>query len=278
MPRKTSRSIRDDLPTQIAVLEAGTTFEAKRWNEPRYPSIRAGIAALGLQDGERLTRADVFRLVKDSPPLAVMMTIVWGYPKGTINGHRKPFDALFGNAGLIAERLEELRRAEPLPAQLLIRELNTLGGTGISTSTTSKLAYFFGLRTVEGACVIYDYKVINTIMEGTYGEFLRLRRTLPVERLRNSRDLAIRLENARNQQTQTYAPYIASVNRLARRLSKIGPDLVRPDQVELALFDNAPVSSALGARTRSSKQISDRTTRRKASRSTNIDAAEPQAA
>lgn len=278
MPRKTSRSIRDDLPTQAALMAAGTDFDAKRWSDPRYPNIRSGIVELGLQDGQRVTRADVFDLIAAKPRLAVMLTIVWGYPSGKINRHRKPIDALFSNAGVVADRLAELQRAEPLPAGALIRELNNRCGIGISTSTTSKLAYFFGLTTLEGACVIYDHRVINTIMEGTHLEFRGLRRTLPVERLRNSRDLAIRLENARNQQTRSFAAYIATVNRLARRLSKLGPDVVTPDQVELALFDNAPPSSELGARTRSSKQISDRTTRRKALRPTNIDAANPQAA
>lgn len=274
MSRKTNRSIRGDLLTATEVLEAGTVFDPRGWSDPQYPNIRSGIAELGLRDGQFTKRADVFRLVQENPRRAVMLTIVWGYRKGTINGHRKPVEAAFCEAGNIAHGLEQLRQAQPLRARVLIDELNALCGTGISTSTTSKLAYFFGLKTVEGASVIYDYKVINTIMEGTYSEFLPLRRLLPVERLRTSRDLAIRLENARNRQRQTFADYIRAVDQLTKRLG----GGVSADQVELALFRNAPDKEVLAARTRSSKQIQERTQRRRLARTPkNIDAAEPQA-
>src|SRR5689334_1709216 len=146
MPRKTSRSIRDDLPTQAAVFEAGTSFNAQRWNEPGYASIEAGIAALGLAHQQFIKRTDVFKLVNNDPRLAVMLTLVWGYRDGTINGHRPPVEAVFRNAETIANALQKLRQqGEPLPAGVLIGELNALCGTGISTSTTSKLAYFFEL-------------------------------------------------------------------------------------------------------------------------------------
>ena len=123
--------------------------------------------------------------------------------------------------------------------------------------------------------MIYDYKVINTIMEGTYREFLALRRILPVDHLRQSRDLAIRLENARNRQRLTFAQYIRTVDQVAKWFG----GEVAADQVELALFKNAPDKERLAARTRSSKKIQERNDRRKLARALkNIDAAEPQAA
>lgn len=275
MSRKTCRSIRDHLPTPSTVLDAGTAFEPQGWNDPRFPNIRSGIAELGLQEGQFTTRGDVFNLVKEDPRRAVMLTVVWGYRKGTINGHRKPVEAVFRDARNIADGLEHLRQRPPLPARVLIDKLNVLCGTGISTSTTSKLAYFFGLHTHEGASVIYDYKVINTIMEGTYREFLALRRILPVDHLRQSRDLAIRLENARNRQRLTFAQYIRTVDQVAKWFG----GEVAADQVELALFKNAPDKERLAARTRSSKKIQERNDRRKLARALkNIDAAEPQAA
>lgn len=275
MSRKSCRSIRDHLPTPTGVLEAGSAFEPQGWNDPRFPNIRSGIAELGLQEGQFTTRGDVFRMVKEDPRRSVMLTVVWGYRKGTINGHRKPVEAVFREAGTIADGLEQLRQGQLLPARVLIDQLNLLCGTGVSTSTTSKLAYFFGLPTQEGASVIYDYKVINTIMEGTYREFLALRRKLPVDHLRHSRDLAIRLENARNRQRQTFADYIRTVDQVTKWFG----GEVAADQVELALFKNAPDKEILAARTRSSKKIQARNERRALARALkNIDEAEPQAA
>ena len=130
MSRKTCRSIRDHLPTPSTVLDAGTAFEPQGWNDPRFPNIRSGIAELGLQEGQFTTRGDVFNLVKEDPRRAVMLTVVWGYRKGTINGHRKPVEAVFRDARNIADGLEHLRQRPPLPARVLIDKLNVLCGTG----------------------------------------------------------------------------------------------------------------------------------------------------
>ena len=218
------------IPSLSEVLNSVTdeVFSLRNWSkhrdDARYETPYPFHDAYGDFDGKRFTRQHVFDHFAESLGKGVISTIKWGYPGGTLQGNWFALStAMRSNA--YAETISELRK-NPLPtAADLVRKLNSLV-KGVSTSTTTKIAYFAGLKaqavddTAPQECLIYDQMVRRVIRQSTEPELAQLG-----EILRSTdRDIWP------TRQATTYGLYLASVHALARRRG------VEPSQIELCLF------------------------------------------
>lgn len=215
------------MPTTTEVADAGDRpFNAQNWRELSFPSP---ISVDGFPDVVR--RRHVFEAHERSIEDGIVWTIVWGYPFGTITGHRDGIQHLFDN---VADAASLLRRFREEPgkhsAQEIIAALKN-GAPHIACSTTSKIAYTAGLIAAEGPCVVYDHRVIRSIMQGRYVELAALEDELPSPRARDA-SLERRTDSAIARQNRTYGAYIATMARLAKELG------VRSDQLEYFVFND----------------------------------------
>jgi hypothetical protein len=261
-------SIANGLPTTRTVDEAGSKFKFDNWTDKPdqhkhlCPDIERLVSSLGLVDGQNISRQNVRNLVRTNPESAVILTIVWGYPTGTINGHRRPVERAFQCAADIAGKLSEIKLRDPMAPNDLISEINDLAPSGIGTSTTSKWAYFFEITTTIGDCLIYDHRVINCIMEGIFAEFLPLQGILPSTRPRKSGEPRTADElrkSAISRQPRTYESYLRAVYSAAHLLGQKLGEPATGAQIELGLFGEAPSKGVMAARTKARKKASELT-------------------
>jgi hypothetical protein len=208
------------LPSNAEVMSSITVdiFSLANWKkhwragEP-YPGYREFTA----WDGRPLTRADVFQKFCEGDEVGILATLKWGFPRGAQRQAHGAFNRVIWAAGAFAEKLAEARRNPGLAASEIIRGLNE---PGIGASTTSKIAYFAGLRSSEGPCLIYDQMVRRAIRRLDDPEYSHLRAKL---RRRNG-DLTP------SAQAETYGAYVTATHRAAKRLN------VSSAQLELFLF------------------------------------------
>lgn len=218
------------IPSVEAVQASGSHFRCAAWHRHRTDLDYGGQPyefVNDYQDGMWLSRADVFNHFGQSDRKGVISTIKWGYPKGTARGNCKGFSDAFRSDRLVSA-IAELRQNGPIPAAQLIAALNEQV-TGISTSTTSKIAYFAGLEATEGACLIYDRMVCRAILCRSDPEFMQLRNIL------QQRDGDI----LPYQQVRTYGLYLTAAHAMAQRLGVTGA------QIELFLFIGRENAAAL---------------------------------
>lgn len=199
-------------------------YRDRNWNKHRSDvnfggSVYDHSADFSALDQQRFTRQMVFDHFATSDRKGVISAIKWGYPKGSLPGGKwRSFSAAFRSTA-IAECIAELR-ATPATAVSTVANLNACVA-GIGTATTTKLAYFAGLGTIEGhQCLIYDSMVRRAIRAIHMPEFAELAAIIR----RTPRDLTPR------QQEETYGLYLAGVHQLA------ADQEVAPDAIELSLF------------------------------------------
>ena len=199
-------------------------YRDRNWNKHRTDVSFGGAvydhsADFAALDQQRFTRQMVFDHFDTSERKGVVSAIKWGYPKGSLPGGKwRSFSAAFRSDALV-ECVAKLR-AMPETAVRTVVSLNACV-SGIGTATTTKLAYFAGLRTTDGhQCLIYDSMVRRAIRAIDMPEFIELAAIIR----RSPRDLTPR------QQEETYGLYLAGVHQLA------DDHEVAPDAIELSLF------------------------------------------
>jgi hypothetical protein len=241
----TTQSLREIGKRQMAISEHlrghGTPINVENWR--RYaasPEFRATFELildktrqLSVHPGSEhiITRGDVADLLHQSPKDGVHATMVWGYPRGRFPGGRG-FSRIFDNAERLGELLTKAR-TERLPAGRICEVFSSFadpGGEriGMGPSTFTKLLYFAGVVAEEGRCLIYDQRVMRSIV----GNALQL----PDEIWRETRQLLgppVRLI-PRVRHCASYGPFLSAATEHARRHG------MTSDAVELWLFQNGP--------------------------------------
>lgn len=215
------------LPTDGEVMESATNdaFRLENWKKHRdhdryelrpYPFWGAYEAL----DGQQFTRQDVFSHFDDDPMKGVISAIKWGYPTGgRPRGSWKAFSDAFRKREFVTA-IAELR-AEPAPqASALLARLNDVV-SGVGSATTTKIAYFAGLKTQEGDCLIYDSMVRRAIAHRSDEDFADLKAKL----------MSSRGDITPKAQMGTYGLYLKSVEAAAKRY-----EAKAAHQVELFLF------------------------------------------
>lgn len=217
-PRQLSAA---ELPGRDAVLASGDVLNLNNW-PAAFPFRDEFVAG----DGARFTRQDVFDAFDVSVEKGVIATILWGYQKGRLGGYgTQGIEAVFNDPKPLVDAVHRIRCTQELSSDEILRELNG-AVLGISTSTTTKLAYFAGVTSADGPCLIYDIIVIRSLMNGPYAAFMGLGGVLPG----NSRSDP--MDAAKVRQHQTYGAYLARMSDVARSLGAG----IHPDQLELFLF------------------------------------------
>jgi hypothetical protein len=217
------------------IMEHGAVFEANNWNayltDDDIPHVaREHIqAVVTLARGDRagrLRRRHVFEAFKQNLSLGVVASIMWGYPKG-----RRPggvgFKKVFAAAERIAKCVAELRACRPSAAEICA-SFEKFGDLGPSTYT--KIAYFAGIQTTEGICLIYDQMVMRSVADSPVPLWQVLRERLGSPRKANGRFRTF----CRGVHVHTYGEYLRVAGNLARARGST------PARIELELFLSAP--------------------------------------
>lgn len=214
-------------PTEADVLGSVTNaaFSMKNWTKHGLDPSFGGRPYPYLEDyrrldGHPLRREMVFSHSYESVRKGIISSIKWGFPTGgRPGGPWRQFSAAF-RSDLLEEMVQQFRSNRNICGSHLISRLNS-AVPGVGTATTTKIAYFAGLTTADGACMIYDSMVRRAIAVSPWPEFQALRQTI------NSRsaDLSIK------QQLDTYPQYLRGLNDGAARRG------VQPSQIELFLFN-----------------------------------------
>lgn len=225
IPRVSLRAM--TMPTTAEVAGAGDRpFKAKNWRELSFPSQ---ISEDEFPDVVR--RHHVFEAYRRSIEEGIVWTIVWGYPSGTITGHREGIQHLFEN---VSDTAKAVRQFQDAPGQYSALEI-IVGLRGdaprIACSTTSKIAYTAGIVAAEGPCTVYDLRVIRSIMQGRYTEFADLEKALPSPRAQLE-PLKRRVESAIARQNRTYGAYVSTMTHVSEALG------ICSDQLEYFVFND----------------------------------------
>lgn len=165
---------------------------------------------------------------------AVIWTLVWGYPKGRIQLSRPNMQKAILSASRVSDAISDMRNVNsPIAANDALARIHNVS-TGIKTSTSSKIAYFAGLQTQQGQCLILDEKVIGSILYNRFDQLRPLIRRMLSRPPASYRCLGEQIADAKKRQAQIYGDYILHMNRLA------GKQGLAPDALEAFLFANGP--------------------------------------
>jgi hypothetical protein len=165
---------------------------------------------------------------------AVIWTLVWGYPKGRIQLSRPNMRKAILSASRVADAISDMRRAsKPIAANDALALIHNVS-TGIKTSTSSKIAYFAGLKTQQGQCLILDEKVIGSILYSRFDQLRPLIRKMLPRPPASYRCLGEQIEDVKKRQAQIYGDYVLHMNRLAEKQG------IASDALEAFLFANGP--------------------------------------
>ena len=203
------------------VLSQPTIVERKNWERHR---VRGADLSAFQADQLTITRQSIMRTFNSGDYGAgVIATLMWGYPKGAIGQTDVGMTTALLASSLIGEALKRLKEEPEASATNVLTTLNQTC-TGIGPATTSKLAYFAGIKTTEGGALIYDNMVrraINALRSDTEFDELRAQ-------------ISLRKTNIAN---ATYGTYIRAVINCASRRTATA------DQIEHQLFRLGRISA-----------------------------------
>ncbi len=190
------------IPEVREVLEGDYKFNSSLWplNFPYVEELKK------FKSGG-LNRKEVFSSFHQSTRKGVAFAYAWGYPKGTVSHYRNSTPDFMVHLDDFSRALDRLQENE-WPARQVIACLNVIQN-GISTSTTSKFAYFSQIRSESGLCLIMD-----RFVRAAFSNY---------EELHALRD---------NAEPNNYERFVKTINQLAHKLS------CRPDQLEHLLFND----------------------------------------
>lgn len=189
---------------------------------------------------------------------SIIWTLVWGYPKGRIQMNRPNMKSALRSASSIAEAINGIVSSEKtFSANEVLTKIHEVS-TGVRTSTSSKVAYFAGMETHEGVCLILDEKVIASILYNRFDQLRPLiKKMLPLSPAAYS-CLGEQIADATKRQEAGYGDYVRCLNRLA------GQHGTTPDALEAFLFANAPSRQTMTAINDEWDSIRGRSRRRRA--------------
>ena len=217
-------------PNPEAVLASGGKLKLANWDSHRDHACYGGQPYAHYEeyaDKQDLTRVTVFADFDVSIRKGIISAIKWGYPSGAVRRNWKGLSHAFRSDGLVREI--EAMRNEPACSALEIAKRLNRAVKGISTATTTKLAYFARLEAAEGPCLIYDSMVRRAISARCDPEFADLKRIIGSR----SGDLLP------GQHATTYAAYLKAARAMAEGQN------VQGDQIELFLFIGRENAAAL---------------------------------
>jgi hypothetical protein len=186
-----------------------------------------------VDDGAGISRQMIFEAFRRSTQEGIVLALEWGFPRGRFpGGSWRPLAEAFRSPELCAA-IEELRDLEDGDACEIITQLNAVI-PGLSTASTSKLAYFARLNSRQGPCLILDSRVIAAT------------RRLDVESYPEFGFVKTMLGGAQNLQrsptparvVSAYGAYLTAIHGYtARRIHERGLE-THADQIEFALFQS----------------------------------------
>lgn len=184
-------------------------------------------------DGAGISRQMIFEAFQHSTQKGIVLALEWGFPRGRFpGGSWRPLAEAFRSPELCTA-IAQLEGSEDGDACEIISQLNAVI-PGLSTASTSKLAYFARLTSRQGPCLILDSRVIAAI------------RRLDVDRYPEFGIVKAMLGGAQNLQrpptpakvVSAYGAYLTATHAYtARRAHERGLE-THADQIEFALFQS----------------------------------------
>jgi hypothetical protein len=156
---------KSDLLAFLEEPEQGNQFNPAVWDAdmPFMEELRAIEGSL--------LRYHVRDAFQHSTHKGVIYSLVWGYPQGKTYGmedsKKENLKSAMRDPDLIVDMVDALRRF-PRSALDTVKLLNEQKGLGIASTT--KIAYFAGLDTRYGPCLIYDRQVTKALFKLPYRE------------------------------------------------------------------------------------------------------------
>lgn len=209
-------SLRDAVLADRELPDEGDPFLPERWTEYPLP-YQDEIAALGT-----LLREHVFDAMKESLHKGMIFALVWGYQGGKTHGKSASAEKqeatlqwAMAHPDVLLDAIQRLRYA-PRNARETIRRLNQQ--PGVSSASTSKVAYFARLEAREGNCLIFDRQVAKAIYKLDLPELAPLREALfPPSAIKADERKTISFVA---QSSSSYQPYLSGIYDLSRTLGR----------------------------------------------------------
>ncbi len=217
-------SLAQELAAFLAEPEHGDPFKPAAWEPLENFTLRYRREFEAIKGG--ILRRHVFDKAQDNTLRGIWWALVWGYPGGKQAGDDKTLKRAMVNMESLAHEVDWLRKETPDAAELLER-LNQCR-RGLSTASTTKVAYFAGLNTAQGKALIFDQQAIIAILTRGDPEFAPLLASKPfAKHAHRSRKDRV---NVALQQPAHYQEYVAHLHALAAQLG------VKPDDIERFLY------------------------------------------
>jgi hypothetical protein len=154
-----------DLIKHLPYQEQAFETSKETWKKfEGHPAFSAFYASTFTQDRAKLSRADLFELVKTNASHAILSTILWGYPR---NMRGNSFDLILESLPIIKAVLKEKKEMSHEGFHAIVKKL---GKTGIGLSTLSKFLYFFGFSIDGHQCLIFDSRIIDVLNDRHFEE------------------------------------------------------------------------------------------------------------
>lgn len=214
-------SLSSDLADFLAEPETGNPFNPAAWL-PGVAFEREFKAHKG-----PILRKHVFAKAKGRVFRGIVWSLVWGYPRGKQAGDDKSLKTAMENLENMAIQVAYLQGKTTCSIEML-RMLND-ARRGLSTASTTKIAYFAGLKTTEGDALIFDQQAITALIERNDPEFAGLMASEPFARYAG-KDRNVRVTTALNR-VEHYKEYLIHMHSVAAQLG------VRADDIERFLYN-----------------------------------------
>ena len=217
---------RSDVLTFLEQEEDGQHFKSEVWDETKVSYLDELRSING-----PLMRAHVFAAFSESTHKGATFALVWGYPDGKTHGKsdkgRAGLQDALSDLSVLTDAVDQLRNY-PRKARDTLELLNRI--EGLSIASTTKVAYFAKLETLEGPCLIYDRQVAKASLSLDYPELKELRRALcpTLDALPAPKSVIDRTAG----RSLSYGPYLTHAANLAKFVGKG----TSPDDIERFLF------------------------------------------
>lgn len=215
-------SLTDELSDFLAKPQKGDPFNPRAW-APRESFELRFEREFQQFTSTPILRQHVFAKAQGRTLRGIWWSLVWGYPRGKQAGDDKSLKIAMSDLANMAYVVDVLRNKTPEADKLL----NSLNGArkGLSTASTTKIAYFAGLQTTQGPALIFDQQAATAIIERNDPEFAPLLQSAPFARYAGKhRDVRVTTALRR---TEHYREYLAHMYKLSDDMGVAADDIER---------------------------------------------------
>lgn len=181
--------------------------------------------------GKKLRRADVFAAANESDEKGAIFALVWGYPDGHTDyrtrNRETSLQAAMGDIENVGRKIHSIKEEYEV-----VSKLNEHPGLG--TASTSKIAYFAGLKHYGNECLIFDMQVVRSILTQAYRELDMLREGLKLDLIGSS--YSGNFSKHVRDQVDDEAKYLAYIKCMPELRRSLGGEF-ESDDIERFLFE-----------------------------------------